>query len=181
MSAPRRASRYVIEPLAEHHARADFTCGVAHLDEYFRHRVGQDVRRGVTCAYVLVAPDEPHNVLGFYTLSSAVVALKDFPPEIAKRLPRYPHMPATLLGRLAVSLAHRGRGLGEHLLMDALAVSLRQSRVVASVAVIAEAKDQAACAFYTRYGFLPFSETPNRLFLPMKTIEQLTRGDRPRS
>jgi predicted GNAT family N-acyltransferase len=169
----RQIPRCVIEPLGEHHARTGFTCGVPELDDYFRQRIGQDVRRGVTCARVLVAAEERRMVLGFYTLSSTVIPLKDLPPQIAKRLPRYPNIPATLLGRLAVSLSHRRRGLGEFLLMDALAVSWRQSRTVASSAVVAEAKDEAARVFYARYGFIRFPESTNRLFLPMKTIERL--------
>jgi len=28
-------------------------------------------------------------------------------------------------------------------------------------------------AFYWRYGFIPFADEPNRLFLPMGTIEAL--------
>ncbi len=178
MTTARQTPRCVIEPLAEHHARAGFACGVPELDDYFRQRVGQDVRRGVTCARVLVAAEERRVVLGFYTLSSTVIPLKDLPPQIARRLPRYPNIPATLLGRLAVSLCHRGRGLGEFLLMDALAVSLRQSRTVASLAVVVEAKDEPARAFYARYGFIPFPESTSRLFLPMKTIERLILGAR---
>jgi len=166
----------VVEPLAEHHARAGFTCGVPELDDYLRHRIGQDVRRGVTCARVLVAAEGRCTVLGFYTLSSTIIPLKDLPPQVAGRLPRYPNIPATLLGRLAVRLTHRGRGLGEFLLMDALAVSFRQSRIVASLAVVVEAKDEAARVFYTKYGFNPFPAHPSRLFLPMKTIERLILG-----
>jgi len=173
MKPSRRAPRCVVELLSEDHDRASFTSGVAALDDYFHHRVGQDVRRGVTCCYVLVAPEAPGVVLGFYTLSSTVIPLTDFPPEIARRLPRYPNIPATLLGRLAISLAHRGKGLGEHLLMDALTVSLRQSLKVASAALVVDAKDDTARVFYLRYGFIPLPQTPNRLFLPMKTIERL--------
>jgi len=63
--------------------------------------------------------------------------------------------------------------LGEFLLLDALYRCLQQSKQVASAAVVVEAKDEAAKRFYERFGFLSLPETPNRLFLPIKTIERL--------
>jgi len=62
-------------------------------------------------------------------------------------------VPATLLGRLAVSSAFRGQGHGATLLMDALYRILQHSREVASAGVIVAAKDAAAFAFYTKYDF----------------------------
>jgi hypothetical protein len=66
--------------------------------------------------------------------------------------------------------------MGEYLLMDALRRALVASRDIASLAVVVDAKDEAAVAFYRRYEFSPFADLPNRLFLPMGTIEQLFRG-----
>ena len=97
----------------------------------------------------------------------------DLPEATRKRLPRYPLVPATLLGRLAVDQAYRGQGLGERLLIDALQRSLATSRSVASVAVIVDAKDETGAAFHARYGFVAFPNQPLRLFLPMKTMAAL--------
>ncbi len=163
----------IIEPLTDHHNREAFHCGVEVLDNYFRRQIGQDVRKEVACAYVLVSPEDRRAVLGFYTLCSTVIPLEGFPPETARRLPRYPNIPATLIGRLAVSAAHRGKRLGEYLLMDALSVSLKQSRKIASVAVVVDAKDERAGEFYRKFGFMPFSGNPARLFFPMKAIARL--------
>ena len=80
----------------------------------------------------------------------------------AKRLPRYPLVPATLLGRLALDEAYRRRGLGERLLIDALQRSLATSQSVASVAVIVDAKDGAGATFYARYGYVAFPDQPMR-------------------
>ena len=102
--------------------------------------------------------------------------LADLPDATRKRLPRYPLVPATLLGRLAVDQAFRGRGLGERLLIDTLRQSLIASRTVASVAVIVDAKDARGSAFYVRYGFIALPDQPLRLFLPMKTIAMLAGG-----
>ena len=92
---------------------------------------------------------------------------------MAKTLPRYPVVPATLLGCLAIDRQLQGRGAGEHLLMDALHRSWQASRQVASVAVVVDAKDNRAVEFYTRYDFTPFVHLPTWLFLPMSVIEQL--------
>lgn len=95
------------------------------------------------------------------------------PQDIAMRLPKYPIVPATLIGRLAVSTAFRGQGIGEHLLVDALHRSLTLSKQIASAAVIVDAKDDRAMSFYRKYGFLELPSIAGRLFLPMATVEQL--------
>ena len=112
-------------------------------------------------------------MLGFYTLSAISVDIGSWPERVAKTLPRYPVVPATLLGRLAIERQLQGRGAGEHLLMDALHRSWQASHQVASVAVVVDAKDRRAVGFYTRYDFTLFVDQPNRLFIPMSVIEQL--------
>ena len=96
-----------------------------------------------------------------------------WPEHVAKTLPRYPVVPATLLGRLAIERQLQGRGAGAHLLMDALHRSWQASRQVASVAVVVDAKDRRAVELYTRYEFIPFDDVPTKLFLPMRVIEQV--------
>lgn len=78
--------------------------------------------------YVLVDSNEPAIVLGFYTLSSYGIDVGELPPEVVKRLPRYPLIPATLLGRLAVNVERQGQGIGEFLLIDALRRAWEQSQ-----------------------------------------------------
>lgn len=133
----------------------------------------QDFRKRVAAVFVLTSDGE--SVAGYYTLSQYSVALDSLPPETARKLPRYPLVPATLLGRLAVSTARRGEGFGSLLLMDALYRSLLGSRQLASAAVIVDAKDDSAAAFYKKYGFIALPRIPNRLFLPMATIDALLR------
>jgi hypothetical protein len=162
---------FVCEPLAKHHDRQTFRCGDAELDEYLRERAGQDMRRRVAAVFVAVPQDQPQRVGGFYTLSSASIVLEDLPPEITKRLPRYPTVPAILLGRLARDVGFPG--LGKLLLVDALARSLRSCEEVAAAVVLVDAKHDAARRFYARYGFEEVPRKPNRMFLPMKTVEKL--------
>ncbi len=159
-----------IEPLGKEHDRESFTCGVEALDYYFKKLASQDVKRHVAATFVLTVGER--EVAGYYTLSSTAILLEDLPAVIAKKLPKYKHVPATLLGRLAVSQRHRGHDFGDLLLVDAIKRSLQQSHEVGAMAVVVDAKDDAARSFYRHYDFIPFPQIPYRLFLPMDTIEK---------
>jgi predicted GNAT family N-acyltransferase len=174
MSGPVPTPELQFQPLGPQHDRAGFSCGVEALDRYLKRQAGQDIRKHVAVAFVLT-PDG-RTIAGYYTLSQYSVELDAVPPETAQKLPKYPIVPATLIGRLAVSTAFRGQGLGEMLLMDALNRSLAASRLVASAAVVVDAKDDQATAFYRKYGFLELPGMTRRLFLPMATIQQLFGG-----
>jgi len=169
---PQAGSR-LIQPLAKHHDRAAFSCGNEILDRYLKEMASQDARRHVAAPFVLVEENSPKTILGYYTLSALSVDLGDLPADVARKLPSYPVVPATLLGRLAVDRHHQGHGIGESLLMDALRRVNEQSTQIATVAVIVDAIDQQAMQFYRHFDFLPFPERPTRLFLPMKTIAAL--------
>jgi ribosomal protein S18 acetylase RimI-like enzyme len=164
-------TRFRFEPLGPAHDRAAFSCGVEALDNYLRKQASQDVKKRVALAFVLTPNGK--TVAGFYTLSQYAVELDAIPGALAAKLPKYPFVPATLIGRLAVSNEFRGQGLGELLLMDALNRCLSGSRQVASAVVVVDAKDDRAAAFYKKYGFMELPHTPRRLFLPMATIEKL--------
>jgi predicted GNAT family N-acyltransferase len=162
--------RPVFEPLGEHHDRAAFQSGSAPLDRYLHAQAGQDARRRVAAPFVLVLPPSP-TVIGYYTLSNASVRPSELPPATVKRLPRYPTLPATLLGRLAVDRRYRNQGFGRLLLVDALRRSLNNE--IASIAVLVDAQDEAARQFCLHYEFLPLQDQPNRLSLPMSSIAAL--------
>ena len=155
--------------LDDHHDRTTFECGVETLDRYFRTQASQDARKRVSSCFVLTGNEV--SPLGFYTLAATSIALSDLPPPLAKRLPRYPSMPATLLGRLAVDRRHRGRRLGEHLLLDAFRRALQNE--IATYAFVVDAKDDAAASFYAAYDFMPLTAGGRRLFLPMALIAGL--------
>jgi predicted GNAT family N-acyltransferase len=171
----RKEPGWVIEPLGKRHDRAPFKCGVAALDRYLREQARQDAARHVAVPFVLVR--EGDNVVkGYYTLSSSGVDLGNLPAEVARRLPSYPVVPVTLLGRLAVDRTCRGQGHGERLLVDALRRSLLAADQVGSTAVVVDAKDTDAQAFYQHFDFLVFPGHSKRLFLPMATIAKLFEG-----
>lgn len=111
-------------------------------------------------------------VIGYYTLSAYTINSGDLPDTVGKKLPRYPNLPATLIGRLAVDEQYQGKGFGEELLVDALKRSLENTSEIGSVAVIVEAENERAVKFYQAYGFIQFPGTLNKLFLPMQTIRE---------
>ncbi len=143
------------------------------LDRYLQRQASQDVAKRVAAAFVMTRDGE--TIAGFYTLSAHAVNLGDLPANIAKKLPRYPNVPATLLGRLAVSTGFRGQGIGELLLLDAFRRVLANAREVGSAVVVVDAKDETAREFYLRHDFIPLPSLPNRLFYPVKTIEKAFR------
>jgi ribosomal protein S18 acetylase RimI-like enzyme len=170
-------SSFRIEPLGAHHNRAAFSCGVEELDRYLQKQAGQDLKKRV--AAVFVATEDETTVAGFYTLSAHMLNVGELPAAVAKKLPRYPNIPVTLLGRLAVSKEFRSQRLGELLLMDALRQSLAGSHLVASAAVVVDSKNDDARRFYQKYDFIPLPSTPTRLFYLMKTIAVLFPNDSP--
>ncbi len=165
-----------IEPLdSRQHLRSDFSCGKESLDHYIRKQASQDIKRQIATAFVLI--DDPDNtVLAYYTLSAFSIDTTDLDTAFAKKLPRYPRLPATLLGRLAVDRQQKGQRFGQLLLIDALKRSLNASAQIASLVVIAEAIDQEAVGFYTKYGFQPFQQNPMKLYIPMKSIEEICQS-----
>lgn len=170
MTALQAQREYKIEPLGETHIRTAFSCGVDTLDSYFRTQVKQDVERRIAAAFVLT-PDSVA-VAGFYTLSSLSLHGAELPAKLAKKLPSRSPIGVTLLGRMAVHADLKGKRLGEFLLMHALERAWLGSQEVASWAVVVDPKEEAR-GFYLKYDFLPLPSQPNRLFLPMTTIEAL--------
>jgi GNAT superfamily N-acetyltransferase len=158
-----------VEALGPPHDRNSFASGVEPLDRYFRSQAGQDARKNMAAPFVLVLPDGV--IGGYYTLSATGVKLTEFPIDITRKLPRYPLVPATLLGRLAVDQNYLGRGYGRFLLADALFRAVRSE--IASFAVVVDAKDEAARRFYERESFLPFPDEPMKLFRPTTDIRRL--------
>ena len=159
-----------VEPLTTSHDRSSFSCGIEALDRYLREHAGQDQRRHLSTTFVLIDV-AAGAVAGFCSLAASAVEPSRLPEQMAKRLPRRP-LPVTLIGRLAVDLRYRGRALGRRLLADALIRAAVASRDIGAIAVIVDAKDDTARAFYERHGFQRFADDPMRLFMPMADVER---------
>ena len=163
---------FLVSPLDKTHDRKSFSCGIDSLDNYFHKQAGQDSRKRIAVTYVLHDQNE-NKVAGYYTLSATAIELMALPETVRKKLPSYPCLPATLIGRLAVDEAYKQRGLGELILIDAMKRAYRTSAEVASFAVVVDAINSSAEKFYKKYGFLDLSVSSHRLFLPMSIIAEL--------
>jgi ribosomal protein S18 acetylase RimI-like enzyme len=158
---------FEIGPLAGHHERTAFSCGVEALDRYLATQAMQDQRRRVAGCYVAIEA-ATGQIAGYYTIAAASMPLSDVTAKLAKNLPRYPLVPCVRLGRLAVATAHKRKGLGAALLIDAIERSVR-SEIVA-FAMIVDAKDEAAIRFYRHHGFEAFASAPVNLYMPLSEI-----------
>lgn len=164
-------AKFVIEALGASHDRSGFSCGIEALDRYFREQVTQDIRRRVTACFVVLA-DPGSKIAGYYTLSAGGIPVTDLPAATARKLPRYPSVPVARLGRLAIDEAYRGLKLGSALLWDAIERSLRSE--IAVFALVVDAKDDQAEAFYLHHGFVPFGSRPRQLVLPLANLRART-------
>jgi GNAT superfamily N-acetyltransferase len=160
------AARYRVEASSSSHDRSQFSSGSDPLDRYFREQASQDIKRRIATCLVAVNV-ESREIAGFYTLAAASVALTALAPDLARKLPRYPIVPAALLGRLAVGQSQQGKGLGGALLADAV---LRMSRAeFGRFCFSVDAKHEAAQRFYEHHGFALLPGDVRRLCLPIAT------------
>ena len=151
-------SAYRIELLGAQD-RSTFVSGSDALDRYLREQAKQDIRRRVASCFVAI--DNDGVIAGYYTIAATSLILDKLSSERAKRLPRYPSIPAVLLGRLAVAQAHQGKRLGGALVADAL---LRATRAeVMAYAMVVDAKDAQAVTFYEHLGFERLVDDPHKL------------------
>jgi predicted GNAT family N-acyltransferase len=157
---------------SKRHDRSNFCCGQKPLDRYIIQQASQDLKKRIASTYVLLKPPD-NMVIAYYSLSAYTIHIENLETAFAKGLPKYPRLPATLLGRLAINQGQQGQKLGALMLMDALRRSLEISQQVASLAVVVDALDQSAVTFYLKYGFRQFQDQPMKLYLPMKSIELL--------
>jgi ribosomal protein S18 acetylase RimI-like enzyme len=158
-----------VAALDNQHDRTQVNSGSAALDDYFKTQVSQDIRRRVAACFF--AHTETQRVAGFYTLASASLLLSDLPADLGKKLPRYPSVPAIRMGRLAVDQDFKGQGLGGALLADAFARALNSE--IAAYALVVDAKDLQAVAFYQHHGFIALPDQALTLFLPRATARQI--------
>lgn len=165
------AGPFSVVPLDLDTDRSGFECGVEPLDRYFKTQVSQDIKRRVTACFT--ALDSSGRVAGYYTLASASILLTDLAESLAKKLPRYPNVPAVRMGRLAVDQDFKGKGLGAALLADALRRAVTAE--IAAYAFVVDAKDESAAEFYAHHGFRATADNPLFLYLPLTTVKDLVK------
>jgi GNAT superfamily N-acetyltransferase len=147
------------------HDRSAFACGESALDAFLQRHAHQNMRKGISQTWVLVSPDKPSTIAGYYCLAPAEVVLANLQPADARPLPPYPIL-CFRMGRLARDLRWRGEGMGALLIGLAVERCQRARQSVGGYALIVAAKGEKANNFYLRYGFRPYLDTPKSLYLP---------------
>lgn len=167
-----------IEPLdPNRHNRRGFRCGVEQLDVFIQQKARKESPH-LSLTFVLTCLEEPGEILGYYSLSATKLKSDDLPGDLKRKIGQYGWIPATLLGRLATATKYQRQKelrVGETLLIDAMLKSYLASRNVASFGLIVDvlkSENTDPTGFYRRYGFVECTNTRNRMYLPMKTVEE---------
>jgi GNAT superfamily N-acetyltransferase len=161
-----------IQAIASKHSRTDFRCGEPTLDEYLSRFARQNHNSGVARTFVAVREAEPNRVLGYYSLAAGSIEIEKLPPEAARRFPGFP-LPVARLARLAVDSSQQKKGIGAGLMFDAMARCLQAAEDVGIAAVIIDAKDQNAKAFYSQYEFDALPDQELTLWLALPTLRRI--------
>jgi GNAT superfamily N-acetyltransferase len=151
--------------LTPDHDVSAFDCGEPALNDWLRHRALRNESR-FSRTYVVCAGNR---VVAYFCISAGSVERGVAPGKMRRNAPDT--IPVSILGRLAVSLDHRGKGLGADLLSDALRRIAAASRIIGVGAVMVHAKDDAAKRFYQSCAeFIEYPEGDRTLFLPIETV-----------
>ena len=151
--------------LSSTHDRKDFTCGRDELDRWFSTTALQHQNKGFSRVFVLASTENPKQVFGFYSLSSGELETENMPKT--KSLPRI--VPIARIGRLATASVFQGKRMGETLLINAIERIVMASQAIGIYAIVVDAKDESAAAFYRKYDFMPLTDNPLTLVLPTQT------------
>lgn len=155
-----------ISALAAHHDRQAFDCGEPALNAFLQKLARQQAGRDFSRSYVAIDGDAPR-IGGFYAISAGAIAFEHGPAHL--KLPRYP-IPVARIGRLAVDLRDQGTGVGAALLRHALRHAVGLADKIGLHAVVVDAKEAQAAAFYARYGFKRLQDGGLTLFMPMALV-----------
>lgn len=134
--------------LEEDHAVDEFDCGVAELDSWLKRSARVAASSGTAATYVL---GRGSRVVGYYALAMSSVAHGQAPSRLRRGMPD--PVPVVLLARLAVARSEQGQQLGGHLLVDALRRCVRGGREIGARAVVVDAINDEAAAFYEHFDF----------------------------
>ncbi len=162
----------IFERLSSDMDKKKFSCGESDLDNYLQKQANQDMKRGFATVIAAYKSSAPKTVIGFYTLCAASIVLTTLPDNIIHKMPRYPHVPAIRLGRLAVHKDIQGQKIGSLLMLDALRRSCRNEMAWAFFLV--NAKHERAAHFYKKFYFQPFCKNSLTLWMHRKQAEKLS-------
>jgi GNAT superfamily N-acetyltransferase len=152
-------------PLSSEHDLSDFDCGEPALNDWLWHRALKNESR-FSRTYVVC---DGNRVVAYFCISAGAVERVAAPGKVRRNAPDT--IPVSVIGRLAVSRDHAGKGLGGDLLSDALRRIAVASQSIGIGAVLVHAKDDAAKRFYLKCAeFIEYPEDSRTLFLPIETV-----------
>lgn len=153
------------EPLADHHAFADFDSGVPSLDAWLERRASANQASGASRTFVVC---DDARVVGYYALASSAVVPAAAPGRFRRNMPD--PVPVVVLGRLAVARSHHGQGLGHALFQDAGRRVVHAAEAIGIRGLVVHALSGEAKAFYLRLGL---EESPLEPMTLMTTVADL--------
>jgi GNAT superfamily N-acetyltransferase len=153
------------EAIAKVHDRKNFDCGQADLNNFLAQYARQAHESGASKTYCAVEIADAKTIRGFYTISPGQVEMQKVPMAFRPGAGgRYPFS-GFRLARLAVSSSCQGQKLGGHLLARAISRCMRVSRDVGGTALLIDAKDEKAAAWYGLYGAVALVDHPLALVI----------------
>ncbi|MBK1644535.1 GNAT family N-acetyltransferase [Thiocapsa imhoffii] len=161
--------RLRVEKLQRSHGVDAFDCGDETLNRFLSRHAMQSQMAGASQSYVALSGDE---IVGFHTLVVGQVEYEAAPDRLAKGLARHP-VPVMVLARLAVARNWQGQGVGAGLLKDAMLRTLQAADIAGIRALLVQAKDERARAFYEHFDFAPSPSDPLHLFVLLKDVRAM--------
>ena len=160
------------EPLGAQHNVSHFASGVDALDSWLRGKARLNEAKGGARTYVAC---DGNRVGGFYSLAASAVERRRVLSRVGRNMPE--PVPVILLGQLTVDANYQGRHLGSDQLIDAAGRALAAAGVIGARAIVVQAIDETAAAFYGRFGFRPFSDRePLMLLLRISELRALLQA-----
>jgi GNAT superfamily N-acetyltransferase len=154
------------EPISALHITEVFDCGKSILNNWLKVRALSNHRNNFTAVMVI---HENLQVRGFYGLAPTAIVPSALPRNIRTGQPPDP-IPCLLLGQIAVDVTCKGSGLGTGLLKHAMLRSLDAAKLVGGRALLVNAVDEEAAAFWQRRGFMPTRDNPMVMFRAMADV-----------
>lgn len=152
-------------PLAPSHDLAQFDCGEPALNDWLKHRASKNESR-FSRNYVVC---DGNRVVAYFCIAAGAVEREAAPGKVRRNAPA--SIPVSVIGRLAVSKSHAGRGLGADILADALRRIAVASQSIGIGAVLVQAKDENAKRFYLACAeFIEYPADSRTMFLPIETV-----------
>ena len=155
-------------PISDSDDLARFDSGEPSLDEYLRTRALANHIEGGSRCFVTCRDGR---VVGFYALASAAAEHRAVPGRVRRNMPN--PVPVILLSRLAIDRKEQGKGLGSHLLRDAISRCVAVADVIGVRAILVHALHDQARAFYAHFDFAPSPTDPLHLLLLIKDARAL--------